>query len=228
MRGAFEPVEHRVHRLRELPDLVVGARLRHAAVHRRARDRRGLGPDGLDRTQRAAREVPRQRADEQDEDRDADEQRVRHVAGRVVHLGERTLRDERDAAGGRVDRLTRLEPAVLRRPAVTEERDHVTVAVLGRHDDEAHPAVGLTDVTELARWRTVLELVRELRELLPVGLADARDEVVVHAADEHERRDRERDREHAGGDDRQTPPYGDASHQTHRVAVLSPTSAVRR
>ena len=61
-RGAFEPVEHRVHRLRELPDLVVGARLRNAAVHRRARDRRGLGPDGLDGTQRAAREVPRRAA----------------------------------------------------------------------------------------------------------------------------------------------------------------------
>ena len=59
-----------------------------------------------------------------------------------------------------------------------------------------------------------LDLGREGGELLLVGAADAVDEVVAHRADEHDRREAEREREEPGGDERDAPADGQAPHQT--------------
>ena len=97
-RGLLEPVEHRVHR--------VG----RAARPRRRSPARARGGGScepviaaasaridLDRSERAPGEPPRQPADQQHEDRHAEQQRVGDVARRAVDLGERPFRDERDA-----------------------------------------------------------------------------------------------------------------------------------
>ena len=68
-RRGLEPVEHLVHRLGQPADLVPPARHRYAAMHRRATDRQHLGADRLDRAQRAPGDHPRERADEEREER---------------------------------------------------------------------------------------------------------------------------------------------------------------
>ena len=56
-----EPVEHLVHRRRQAGDLVPAGRLRHPAVELAQADAGDLGPDPLDRAQRAPDEHPDQR-----------------------------------------------------------------------------------------------------------------------------------------------------------------------
>ena len=65
LRRRLEPVEHRVHRAGQAPDLVVGVGLGHPPVDGGAGDLLGLAPDRLDRPQRATGEVPGRERDEQ-------------------------------------------------------------------------------------------------------------------------------------------------------------------
>ena len=103
LRRRLEPVEHRVHRAREAPDLVVGVGLGHAPVDRGAGDRLGLGR--IASTGRSARPVKYHAASATSSDQSGhgDQQRRRSTLSTVrFDLGERLLRDERDVAGLRV------------------------------------------------------------------------------------------------------------------------------
>jgi hypothetical protein len=85
LRRVVEAGEHRVHGAGEPSDLVARRRFRHATMEVLRADRLHLGADRLHRAQRPAGQDPRGRADEQQQERQADEQEVSEAVGAVGH-----------------------------------------------------------------------------------------------------------------------------------------------
>ena len=84
----LEPIEHRVHRGRQLGDLVVRRGCRHPFVQRLAVDRRDLRGDRVHGAECPAGDRPRERPDQQHHHRYRPPQHLSGGGDRVGHLGE--------------------------------------------------------------------------------------------------------------------------------------------